>query len=196
MKINKDIELAANKKIAGIMDSIGGLLGNEGSVSMPLMGMGGAALGGMAGRGLGMGPIGTGIGALLGGGMAGIGSNAINKQNMFQNNMDMALINGISSGLNANDHTDMQQNHAIAQTNETLNGIMGLLEQVFAPSMAEDPGMGMGMGMGMEQMPPMGQMAPPAPMQGQIPNNGLGKQGSLNYDINSAVATKLARLSK
>lgn len=208
MSIKHDIERRANEKMAGIMDSINGLIGNEGTLSTPLMSMGGAALGGMAGRGMGMGPIGMGVGALLGGGMAGIGSNAVNKQNMMQNNMDMAMVNGISAGLNANDQTDMMQNQAIMQNNDTINQMAGMLGDLLGGGMGGmdmgmggmDPNMMGGMDMGMGMDPAMA--APPqnAPMTGQTDNNGLGsqKEGSLNsfeQDVVKVAYSKLSRLA-
>jgi hypothetical protein len=197
MSIKHDIERRANEKMAGIMDSINGLIGNEGTLSTPLMSMGGAALGGMAGRGMGMGPIGMGVGALLGGGMAGIGSNAINKQNMMQNNMDMAMVNGISAGLNANDQTDMMQNQAIMQTNDTVNQMAGMLGELFGGGMGMGGGMDMGMG-GMD--PAMAGPPPSEPMTDQTDNNGLGseKEGSLNsfeQDVVKVACAKLSRLA-
>lgn len=204
MTIQNDINKRVQEKMAGIMDSVNGLIGNEGTLSTPLMGLGGAALGGMAGRGLGMGPVGMGLGALLGGGMAGMGSNAINSQNMFQNNTDMALINGISAGLNANDQTDMMQNQAITQTNDAISGITEMLGSIFGgPEAGMDPMQGgmdpMQGGMDPNMMgAPQGQA--PAPMQDETDNNGLGaKQGSFtrfDLDVQNRVVKKMAGLAR
>ncbi len=199
MSFEQDVQIRANEKIAGLMDTLGDLIGNNGSLSTPLTALGGAALGGMAGRGLGMGGLGIGLGAALGGALGGVGANAINSQNMYQNMNDAAMINGISAGLNANDQTDMMQNQAIAQTNDTVNqlvdmvggmmqggmGMMGGMPPMDPSMMGSDPSM-------MGGMPPMdqgGMMPPPeaaapAPMTGQIANNGLGmKQGSYNPSL-------------
>ena len=210
MSFEQDVERRANEKVAGIMDTLGDLIGNNGSLSTPLTALGGAALGGMAGKGLGMGGLGIGLGAALGGALGGVGANAINSQNMYQNMNDAALINGISAGLNANDQTDMMQNQAIAQTNDTVNQLVGMVGDMM------QSGMGMGGGMmppadpammGMDPsmmgaQPPMdqGAMMPPpppsAPVSGQVDNNGLGmKQGSYNgflTDVSNRVNQKLA----
>ena len=208
MSFEQDVQLRANEKVAGLMDTLGDLIGNNGSLSTPLTALGGAALGGMAGKGLGMGGLGIGLGAALGGALGGVGANAINSQNMYQNMNDAAMINGISAGLNANDQTDMMQNQAIAQTNDTVNQLVGIVGDMMQGGMAAggmmspadpsmmggqmppmDPSMGAGMDPSMMggQMPPMdqGAMMPPpppsAPMTGQVDNNGLGmKQGSYN----------------
>ena len=190
MSFEQDVQRRANEKVAGIMDTLGDLIGNNGSLSTPLTALGGAALGGMAGHGLG--PVGTGIGALLGGTLGGVGANAINSQNMYQNMNDAALINGISAGLNANDQTDMMQNQAIMQTNDTVNQLVGIVGDMMQGGMAmggqmpmdssmmgADPNM-MGGQMPMDQ----GAMMPPpsAPMTDQVANNGLGtKQSSYPY---------------
>ena len=188
------------------MDTLGDLIGNNGSLSTPLTALGGAALGGMAGHGLGMGGLGIGLGAALGGALGGVGANAINSQNMYQNMNDAALINGISAGLNANDQTDMMQNQAIAQTNDTVNQLVGIVGDMMQGGMAMGGGMMPPMDQGMDPammggQPPMdqGTMMPPppsAPMAGQVDNNGLGmKQGSYNgflADISDRVNQKLA----
>ena len=210
MSFEQDVQLRAHEKMAGLMDTLGDLIGNNGSLSTPLTALGGAALGGMAGKGLGMGGLGIGLGAALGGALGGVGANAINSQNMYQNMNDAALINGISAGLNANDQTDMMQNQAIAQTNDTVNQLVGMVGDMM------QSGMGMGGGMmppadpammGMDPsmmgaQPPMdqGAMMPPpppsAPVSGQVDNNGLGmKQGSYNgflTDVSNRVNQKLA----
>jgi len=209
MSFEQDVQIRANEKVAGLMDTLGDLIGNNGSLSTPLTALGGAALGGMAGKGLGMGGLGIGLGAALGGALGGVGANAINSQNMYQNMNDAAMINGISAGLNANDQTDMMQNQAIAQTNDTVNQLVGIVGDMMQGGMAmgggmmppADPSM---MGMDPAMMggqPPMdqGSMMPPppsAPMSGQVDNNGLGmKQGSYNgflIDVSNRVNQKLA----
>ena len=211
MSFEQDVQLRAHEKMAGLMDTLGDLIGNNGSLSTPLTALGGAALGGMAGKGLGMGGLGIGLGAALGGALGGVGANAINSQNMYQNMNDAAMINGISAGLNANDQTDMMQNQAIAQTNDTVNQLVGIVGDMMQGGMAAgggmlppaDPAM-MGMDPSMmgaqPPMPPMdqgGMMPPPsAPMSGQVDNNGLGmKQGSYNgflTDVSNRVNQKLA----
>lgn len=206
MSFEQDVQRRANEKVAGIMDTLGDLIGNNGSLSTPLTALGGAALGGMAGHGLGMGGLGIGLGAALGGALGGVGANAINSQNMYQNMNDAALINGISAGLNANDQTDMMQNQAIAQTNDTVNQLVGIVGDMMQGGMAMGGGMMPPMDQGMDPammggQPPMdqGTMMPPppsAPMAGQVDNNGLGmKQGSYNgflADISDRVNQKLA----
>jgi hypothetical protein len=205
-----EINKVAMRKYAGVLDQLGNLIGNNGSVSTPLMALGGAALGGMAGKGLGLGHLGTGIGATLGAGLSGIGANAINSQNISQENMDMALINGIGAGLNANDQTDMMQNQAIMQNNEVISrlteAVEGLIQQQQQQQGMYDQGMPAGMydqgmpaGMYDQGMPagiPAGMPAGiPAGMPAGIPagipqvpqpviaNNGLGKQASLESKL-------------
>ena len=209
MSFEQDVYMRSHEKLAGLMDSLGGLIGNNGSLSTPLSALGGAALGGMAGHSLG--PWGMGVGAALGGALGGIGANAINSQNMYQNMNDAALINGISAGLNANDQTDMMQNQAIAQTNDTVNQLVGIVGDMMQNNMGTMGGMDPSMTGGMDPsmtggmppmdqggmmpppdmggMPPMdqgGMMPPPppsAPMTNQVANNGLGatKQSSYPY---------------
>ncbi|NCB75208.1 MAG: hypothetical protein EOM51_10790 [Clostridia bacterium] len=208
-----EINKVAMRKYAGVLDQLGNLIGNNGSVSTPLMALGGAALGGMAGKGLGLGHLGTGIGATLGAGLSGIGANAINSQNISQENMDMALINGIGAGLNANDQTDMMQNQAIMQNNEVISRLteavggliqqqqqqqQGMYDQGMNPGMYDqgmydqgmDPGMAPGMyDQGMDPGMPAGMydQGVPAGMpqmpQPVIANNGLGKQASLESKL-------------
>ena len=221
MSFEQDVQRRANEKVAGIMDTLGDLIGNNGSLSTPLTALGGAALGGMAGHGLGMGGLGIGLGAALGGALGGVGANAINSQNMYQNMNDAAMINGISAGLNANDQTDMMQNQAIAQTNDTVNQLVGIVGDMMQGGMAMGGGMMPPMDQGMDPammgadpsmmggQPPMdqGAMMPPpsAPMAGQVDNNGLGmKQGSykgeesmsFEQDVINRTTQKLASLCK
>lgn len=214
MSFEQDVQRRANEKVAGIMDTLGDLIGNNGSLSTPLTALGGAALGGMAGHGLGMGGLGIGLGAALGGALCGVGANAINSQNMYQNMNDAAMINGISAGLNANDQTDMMQNQAIMQTNDTVNQLVGIVGDMMQGGMAMGGGMLPPMDQGMDPammggQPPMdqGAMMPPpsAPMAGQVDNNGLGmKQGSykgeesmsFEQDVINRATQKLAGLFK
>ena len=204
-----DVLGKAYAKTAGLSEIMNGLLGNNGTVNTPLMALGGAGLGAMAGRGLGHGALGTIGGALLGGALGGIGSNAINSQNDYQNVADMAMINNVNSSLNANMQSDMAQNQAIMQTNETVgqlvdavNGLMAQ-QQAMAGGMPMDPSMMGGDPSMMGGQPPMdpsmmggdpsmmgvapqggpGMMPPPPPPPAGPANNGLGqKQGSYKGD--------------
>ena len=197
-----DVLGKAYAKTAGLSEIMNGLLGNNGTVNTPLMALGGAGLGAMAGRGLGHGALGTIGGALLGGALGGIGSNAINSQNDYQNVADMAMLNNVSSSLNANMQSDMAQNQAIMQTNETVgqlvdavNGLMAQ-QQAMAGGMPMDPSMMGGqppmdpsmMGgdpsmMGGDPQGGPGMMPPPPPPPAGPANNGLGqKQGSYKGD--------------
>ena len=133
---------------------------------------------------------------------------------MYQNMNDAAMINGISAGLNANDQTDMMQNQAIAQTNDTVNQLVGIVGDMMQGGMAMGGGMMPPMDQGMDPammggQPPMdqGAMMPPpsAPMAGQVDNNGLGmKQGSykgeesmsFEQDVINRTTQKLAALVK
>lgn len=209
MTLNEAIEKRAAEKLAGFMDNFGSMYdsisGNNGTLSTGLMGLGGAALGGMAGKGLGVGALGTGVGALLGGGMAAAGSNALNMQNAAQDNMDKALINGVSAGLMANDQTDMMQNEAISQNNmmmgqiiDSLNGIGSMLMGGgMVGSSPFDQGMDPSMMGGMED--PMGEsqtaQAPAKgnPSRNQVENNGLGtvKKSGLYNDIAKTASLKI-----
>lgn len=207
MTLNEAIEKRANEKLAGFMDTFGSMYdsvsGNQGTLPTGLMGLGGAALGGMAGKGLGVGALGTGIGALLGGGMAAAGSNALNMQNTAQDNMDKALINGVSAGLMANDQTDMMQNEAIAQNNmmmgQIIDSINGIGSMLMGGGMMGAAPMDAGMmdpGMMGDQMggAPMG--APHAqgnPSKNQTENNGLGavKKSSLYEDVAKTASLKI-----
>ena len=207
-----DVLGKAYAKTAGFADMMNGLLGNNGTVNTPLMALGGAGLGAMAGHGLGHGALGTLGGALLGGALGGIGSNAINSQNDYQNVADMAMLNNVNSSLNANMQSDMAQNQAIMQTNETVGQLVDAVNNLVAQQqgmgggmppmdpamMGGDPGMmgGAPMGPDMGGQPPMdpammggapqggpGMMPPPPPPPAGPANNGLGpKQGSYRGD--------------
>ena len=225
MNLNHDIEVRASVKLAGLTDSLrsafNSISGNYGTLPSPLMAAGGALLGGMAGKGLGIGSLGAGMGAMLGGGMGYAGSNAINQQSLEQEGMDSALMGGVAGGFGANDQTDAAQNQAIIQNSVDLDGIKQMLG---LGGMGGQPDMGMGgMDQGMQGMDPsmMGGMQP-QDMSGMMSNpnlgglsqggapdqNGIGpqeqedeeayKQGSSKFAnaVTVAVNKKLAELKK
>lgn len=207
--LHDDINKKAAEKLAGIMDSIGGMVpGSQGTINTPAMGLGGGALGAMAGAGLSaalpqfkalkaLAPLG---GAAIGGLMGAGGANAINTQGAMQDKMDMGLLRGMNAGLSANDSTDMAQSHAIAEQGHAINILAQAVSSLLQPPppMELDPSM-IGMDPAMMGEPEM--VAPPAQAPADTKstgpeNNGLGeKQGSmLDRDIEAKTAEKLASL--
>lgn len=189
MSLKHDIEARAMQKLAGIMDGAGNLMGNGGTLSSPIMAAGGAGIGAMAGKGLGLpGMIG---GGLLGGLMGYSGANAINQQGAIQGANDMALMNGVGGALQTNDMTNMAQSQAIAEQGSAINTLASTINSM----LGVDTGMGMDPSMGMD--PAM--MAPPAPPSNpsydQTENNGLGKQGSLSNKLAAMLRKDIAKVA-
>jgi hypothetical protein len=204
MNLNSDVTLRAQEKLAAIAekktasvtDQIRGvydsMMGNQGNLNAGAYGMGGAALGGLAGSHFGTpGAIG---GAALGGMMGYGGANAINTQGQMDQGADMALMGGMGQGMQMGDQIDQQQNQMLGQQQDMIGQIMSYLsgggQQEQAPQPGMDPQMGMG-GIGQGG----GSMESTDPSMngiGQGSRQGTGMRGGNNQKLSSVSIDNLA----